>query len=344
MVPGGRNMTQEFIGELASVAETVGSAHFTPLINRLRRPVRVAVVGRTGVGRGRVEAALRQRGVHVVPFGASGDAFDVCILVIAETAKTEDLAVARSARRPVLIVLTKADLAGAGAGGPIAVARRRAVAVHELTGAPVIPVVGLLAALEDGGDLEHDLVAALRRFVTEPPSLTSVDAFVDDPHPVGRDVRARLLARLDRFGIAHAVLALADGCDAGRLGSHLSHLGNLDEVVAALDATAAPVKYRRLRAAIAEIRCLAVQLDASAVSDLLVDDVTVMATMGAAVEVIEAAGLSVDRGDTAPAHLERAVRWRRYGRGPVNALHRRCSADIVRGSLRLLDGARRSST
>ena len=74
-------------------------------------------------------------------------------------------------------------------------------------------------------------------------------------------------------------------------------------------------------------------------AELLADDVTVMAAMSAAVDVVEAHGLSVDRGDTAAAHLDRAVRWRRYGGGPVNALHRRCSADIVRGSLRLLDGA-----
>ncbi len=334
-------MTQEFIGELAHIAETVGSPNVIPIINRLRRPVSVAVAGRAGVGRGRVEAALRQRGVHVTPWGAG---FDVCILVIAETAKPEDLAVARSARVPMLMVLTKADLAGAGAGGPIAVARRRAAAVHELTGAPVVPVVGLLAALEGADDLEDDLVAALRRFVTEPPNLTSVDAFVEACHPVGRDVRARLLARLDRFGIAHGVLALADGCDAVRLGSHLAHLGNLDEVICALDAAAAPVKYRRMRTTVYELCSLAVQLNDNGLSNMLADDVTVMATMGAAVAVIEAAGLSVDRGDTAPAHLDRAVRWRRYGRGPVNALHRQCSADIVRGSLRLLDGVRRSST
>ncbi|MCW2519392.1 MAG: hypothetical protein JWR46_2011 [Mycobacterium sp.] len=341
--PGDRIVTETFIGELTHVAETMGSPHLIPIIARLRRPVRVAVAGRVGVGRGSVAAALRRRGVVVTPFGAGRDAFDVCVLVIAETIKSEDLAVARSARRPVLIVLTKADLAGTGPGGPIAVARRRATAVRMLTGAPTVPIVGLLAALDGAADLEPDLAAALARFVTEPPNLASVDAFVDDPHPVCRDVRVRLLARLDRFGIAHAVLALADGCDPGRLPAHLSRLAGLDEVVSALDAAAAPVKYRRMRRVVAELRCLAVQLDDVGLSDLLAADVTVMATMTAAVEVIEATGLSVDSGDTASAHLDRAVRWRRYGAGPVNALHRRCSEDIVRGSLRLLDGGHRSS-
>ncbi|TPG25557.1 hypothetical protein EAH80_30315 [Mycobacterium hodleri] len=314
-----------------------------PVVNRLRRPVRVAVVGRAGVGRSSVETVLRQRGVHIAQSQAGVDPFDVCVLVIAETVKPEDLAVPRSSRRPVLIVLTKADLAGAGAGGPIAVARKRASAVAELAGVPVVPVVGLLATLGQG-DLEHDLVEALRRFVTEPPNLTSVDAFVDDPHPVGGDVRARLLARLDRFGIAHAILALADGCDSARLGAHLAQIGNLDELVSALDAVTAPVRYRRVCEAIAELRSLAVQSNDSRLCGLLADDVTVLARMDAAVAVVEAAGLFVERGGTASAHLGRAVHWRRYGRGPVDALHRRCSADIVRGSLRLLAGMPRSST
>ncbi|MBJ7340056.1 MAG: hypothetical protein JHC64_20300 [Mycolicibacterium sp.] len=313
------------------------------IVKRLRRPVRVAVCGRAGVGRGCVAAALRRRGVHVIPRGAGADAFDVCVLVIAETVKPEDLAVPRSVRRPVVIALTKADLAGAGPGGPIAVARHRATAVRGMTGMSVVPVVGLLAAL-DGGDLEPDLVAALSRFVTEPPNLTSVDAFVDDPHPVGRDVRARLLTRLDRFGIAHAVLALADGCDAAGLGDRLSQLGNLDELMVALDGASATVGYRRMHEAMAELHSLAAQSNDERLSELLASDATVLATMGAAVAVIEAAGLSVDRGDTAAAHLDRAVRWRRYGRGPVDALHRRCSADVVRGSLRLFDAAQRSPT
>ncbi len=331
-------MTEAFISEVQRVADAVGSPALTQLGDRLRRPVRYGVAGRAGVGRGCVEAALRGRGVAVAPIGEP-DWFDVCVLVVAETVKAEDLAVAQRTGRPVVVVVTKADLAGAGPGGPIAVARRRALAIHRQTGAPAVPMVGLLAALADTGRLDDDLVAALRRFVTEPPNLGSVDAFVADPHPVDREVRARLLARLDRFGIAHAILALADGCEPDALPPHLSRMGNLDEVTVALDAVAAPVLYRRLRRAITELRSLAMTLG-DEVSDLLADDVTVLATMTLAVDVLETAGLTVDRGDSAAAHLERAVRWSRYGRGPVNALHRHCSADVVRGSLRLLAATR----
>ena len=59
--------------------------------------------------------------------------------------------------------------------------------------------------------------------------------------------------------------------------------------------------------------------------------------MAAAVDVVQAHGLVVDPGTQPDAHLRRARHWRNYGRGPVDALHRSCSADIVRGSLRLLD-------
>ncbi|MDT5150418.1 MAG: hypothetical protein QOI01_2151 [Mycobacterium sp.] len=331
-------MTQVFVGELAQFADTMIGPQLTQVINRLRRPVRIAVIGRDGVGRGNVVAALRRRGVAVVP----PDVCEVCVLVIAEALKAEDLAAVRTSRRPVLIVLTKADLASTGSGGPLAVTRDRAGAIRILTATPTVPMVGLLAALESDV-LDGDLVAALRAFVGEPPNLTSVDAFVGDPHSVGRDVRARLLERLDRFGIAHAILALAGGTEPALLPAHLARLGNLDEVMCALDAVSAPVRYRRLCTALAELRSLTVQLGSSPLSDTLTDllaaDVTVMAAMTAAVDVIEADGRSVDRGDTPAAHLDRAIRWSRYGRGPVNALHRRCSRDIVRGSLRLLDGA-----
>lgn len=326
-------MTQSFVEELSRFAETAGGQQLTPIIDRLRRPVRVAVVGRGGVGRGCVEAALRRRGVSVV----RPVACEVIVLVTAEAAKAEEVAAARSSKLPVLIVLAKADLAGAGAGGPVAVARRRAAVIRGRTGRPTVPMVGVLAALEPDS-LDEQLVGALRAFVAEPPNLTGVDAFIDDPHPIDRDVRARLLERLDRFGIAHAILALAAGVEPARLPDHLASLGNVEEVMSALETTSAAARYRRMRTARAELRSLAVQSDDTALAELLTTDAVVLAAMTVAVDVVEADGLAVDRGDTAVAHLDRAIRWRRYGRGPVNALHHLCSADIVRGSLRLLEG------
>jgi hypothetical protein len=75
------------------------------------------------------------------------------------------------------------------------------------------------------------------------------------------------------------------------------------------------------------------------IGSFLATDEAVLARMAAAVDVVEAAGVEVDRGDDAATHLRRAVHWRRYSRGPVDALHRSCGADIARGSLRLLERA-----
>ncbi|MCV7011953.1 hypothetical protein H7I40_06050 [Mycolicibacterium madagascariense] len=306
-----------------------------PIVDRLRWPVRVAVTGRPGVGRDCVAAALRRRGWAT----ATPAAGEVLVLVIAETVTGEDRAALAAARGPALVVLTKADLAGPD--DPLATATRWAGDAQRLTGVPTVPLVGLLAALDH--PLDDELVDALRVFVTAPPDLTSVDAFVARPHVVAAVLRERLLLRLDRFGVAHAVRALSDGVDAGDLGARLAAASGIDGVLVALDAVAAPVRYLRLRAAVRELRCLAVESGDDELLALRAADATAMAVMTAAVDVLEAAGLSVDRGDTASAHLARAVRWRRYGRGPVAAVHGQCSADVVRGSLRLLADAREPS-
>lgn len=64
-------------------------------------------------------------------------------------------------------------------------------------------------------------------------------------------------------------------------------------------------------------------------------DAAVLARMRAAVGVLREAGLQIDTTGDRESHLRRAVRWQRYSRGPVSALHRACADDIVRGSLRL---------
>jgi hypothetical protein len=192
---------------------------------------------------------------------------------------------------------------------------------------PTVAMVGLLGGIQA---LDGDLVDALRMLVSTPADLGSVDAFVACDHPIGRDVRSRLLERLDRFGIAHAVVALARGDDPATLPALLQRLSNVDAVLAGLRACAAPVRYRRLRAALTEMHALAIELDDDGLLGLLNSEVA----------VVETDGLRVDPGEHPDAHRRRAVRWRHYGGGPVNALHRNCSADIVRGSLRLLDGRR----
>lgn len=295
---------------------------------RASAPVGIAVRGRRGVGAATVADALSAAGVVV------SDAGEVVVMVIAEVCKPEDLAVLAELRRagvPVLIVFNKADLAGSGPGGPMATAQRRAVELRALTGVPVVPLVALLAAVT----LPAELVAALRTLAVQPADLTSADAFVAGEHAVPHALRARLLATLDRFGVAHASLACSRGADADELPGLLRRRSGVEEVLAAVHDVAAPVRYQRVRAALAELRALG----GDEVGRFLAADDTVIAVMAAAVEVVQAHGLVVDPGTRPDAHVRRARHWRNYGRGPVDALHRSCSADIVRGSLRLL-GAR----
>ena len=83
-------MTQAFVGELQNVAD---DPRVRRIADRIGRPVRVAVLGREGVGRGHVATALHRRGVAV---SASHDG-DVCVLVVAEAVKR----VPPAARKPV---------------------------------------------------------------------------------------------------------------------------------------------------------------------------------------------------------------------------------------------------
>jgi hypothetical protein len=326
------NVASGFDEHLTRFAESAGLPGLPPIIARLRRRTGVAVVGRTGVGRDTVAAALRHHGVAVTADTATAD---VRVLVIAEALKPEECAM--TVGLPTLIVLNKADLTGSRSGGALPTAHRRAADVQRRTGTPTIATVGLLGKVTA---LDDDLVDALRTLVRTPADLGSVDAFTRCDHPVGRDVRSRLLERLDRFGIAHAVVALARGDDPATLPALLQRLSNVDAVLAGLRTCAAPVRYRRLRAALAEMHALAVELDDEGLFGLLNSEAAVLATMAAAVDVVQADGIRVDPGDHSDAHHRRAVQWRRYGGGPVNALHRSCSADITRGSLRLLGSHR----
>jgi hypothetical protein len=305
----------------------------TSIIRRIAAPLRVAVRGRDGVGRGTVSAALTAAGVAVTPDAATAD---VQVVVIAETLKPEDRALLAAFDGPTMTVLNKADLSGFTEGGPLALAHRLAADCRALTGVPTIPMVALLATAE----LDDELIGGLRTLVTEPADLTSTDAFVRSEHSVPHAVRRRLLETLDRFGIAHAVLALGEGAEATALPALMRRASLVDRVVEHLDAVGAPLRYRRIRSAVTELRVLAVQSGDDQLTEFLSADETVLAMMSAAVDVVEAAGLTVERGDDTRSHLRRAAHWRRYSHGPVNALHRSCGADIARGSLRLLGRAR----
>jgi hypothetical protein len=344
---------QTFADELARFAAGRADPRVTAIADRAAAPLRVVVRGRPGVGRRTVARALDRAGIASgisATTGASTSACgdDVVVYVTAEVVKPEDTDAIAAAGRPVLAVLNKADLAGSLSGrsgdGPIAAARMRCAEFSELVGAPMEPMIGLLAvaALDD---LDTALWAALRALAADPGGPSSLDGsfsgFLAADNPVPTDLRRRLLDALDLFGTALGIAALRQGRTPEQVRALLRRMSGVDAVLNKIAVFGAEVRYQRVLAAVAELEALAVSRDeiAESISGFLARDDTVVARMAAAVELAEAAGLEVDPvdldRDDAAAHLPRAVRWRRYIRGPVSDLHRACGMDIARGSLRL---------
>ena len=306
-----RQGRQIFVDELKQFATEAANSRCTAIADRLAAPLRVAVSGRRGVGRSTVAHALARaadlRGTFTV---TSGEA-DVDVYVIAEVVKPEDCDAIAAAARPVVAVLNKADLIASAA-------RTRCAELSPCIGLPIEPVVGLLAVAVLDDALDDTLWTALQVLATR---------------PAGRPVAPELLDALDVFGVEQAVAAIRRGATRDQTRATLRRLSCIDDVVHAIDSAGAQVHYRRVLDAVAELETLAV--NDQRIAEFLSCDATVVARMAAAVDVVEAAGLNVDRCDSAAAYLRRALGWQRYHHGPVAGLHRACGADIVRGSLRL---------
>ena len=105
------------------------------------------------------------------------------------------------------------------------------------------------------------------------------------------------------------------GADVAAVRALLRRLSLVDRVVAHVEAAGAPVRYRRVRSAIAELHALAAQSGDQQLAEFLTTDDTVLAVMAAAVDVVEADGMRVDRGDDPAAHL--------HPRGALAALRQR---------------------
>ncbi|MGD9621671.1 MAG: hypothetical protein AB7G47_15580 [Mycolicibacterium sp.] len=301
----------------------------------------MAVLGRRGVGRGAVAAALANSGIAV----AAGEAeADVRVLVIAETLKPEDRALLRGSSGGSgvgIVVLNKADLSGADPGGPLVRAHRRAAELAVVAGRPVVPMIAHLATI----GLDDANVGALHVLAAHPADLTSTDSFVAGVHQLPVEVRKGLLDKLDRFGLAYALAALAAGGTASTVTRQLREVSQVDSLVQRLKAALAPFRYHRARGAMLELRALAAQSGDDQLDTFLNSDAVVVALMSAAADVVLAAGFTLDSDRHGDQHgqcdaqsgpqLRRAERWNGYARGPVNLLHQRCATDIVRGSLRL---------
>jgi hypothetical protein len=347
---------QIFVDELARFAAGHADARLAAITERAGAPLRAVVRGRRGVGCSTVARALDRvgtaSGITVTSSaGAAGPDVDVIVYVTTEVIKPEDADAIAASQLPVLVVLNKADLAGSLSGrtgdGPIAAARAHCTTLSTLVGAPVEPMIGLLAVAALS-DLDSTLWAALRVLAAHPGGSVSLegsfDGFLAAENPVPADVRQRLLDTLDLFGTALGIAALCQGRTAAQVRALLRRMSCVDAVVGKVGAVGAEVRYRRVLEAVAELEALAVSDSeiSDHISEFLSCDDTVVARMAAAVDLAEAAGLDVGAVDDPAAHLPRAVRWQRYSRGSVRDLHCACAADIARGSLRLWSETRGS--
>jgi hypothetical protein len=336
---------QIFVDELTRFAAGHADARVTAIAERAAAPLRVAVRGRRGVGRGTVARALDRVSAAEIAVhpsaSATGKDVDVVVYVTAEVIKPEDADAITAARQPLLAVLNKADLAGSlsgrGGDGPIVAARTRCAELSELVGVPVEPMIAVLAI----DDVDDASWAALQMLAAHPGGLDSLDGshdgFLAADNPLPADARLHVLDTLDLFGTALGVAAARQGRTQAQVAALLRRMSGVDTIVSKVSSLGAEVRYQRVLDAVAHLEALAVSRDevAERISGFLSHDDTVVARMAAAVDLAEAAGLDVGRCDEPAEHLPRAARWQRYSRGSVSDLHRACGADIARGSLRL---------
>lgn len=314
--PGGMVVTlghQLFSDELTLLAAQTPDSRLSEIAVSLMEPLRVVVCGRRGVGRRTVAAALAGAGVSVV---ASGSEADVTVYVVAEAVKPEDNAALATRRRPVLVVLNKADLSG----------RCGVADVARVTGAPAEPMSALFALAARDDRLDSGLWAELRRLAGQPADVSSAEHFVSCEHPVPRQVRERLCATLDLSGIDRVLDLARRGGTVAQARMLLDRLSGVDRVAERLAGVGAGVHHRRMSEAVARLEALAVGRDLTGrIDEFLTRDATVAARMAAAVAVL-------DVPDEPP--LRRARRWQAYRSAPLGATHGACAADITRGSLR----------
>lgn len=316
------------------------------IVEELRAPLSVGVVGRPGVGCRTVAQALwaaNPPGISCRVGGATDPGSpDLFVYVFTETLKPEDRDFLAGSSRPCVAVLNKADLTGFGGDGPLSAAAARCGRLGREAGVPACPVASLLAvAAHDERVVDAAAMDAFRVLAADPADMGSVDGFLGRPHRVPTQVRDRLLGQLGLFGIALVTSAVRGGADANGVRRLLGRTSGISGLLGAIERESAAARYRRIQSASPRLTELAAGPVGKEIAELLAADEIVFARQAAAMDVLSAAGMAV--GDvTGPqprdAHLGRAVFWRNYSDGPVSELHRSCAADIARAALRAWSG------
>lgn len=349
---GHRAFTEQ-LARIAAVAgpEAAGDGRLAEIVEGLRAPLGVGVVGRPGVGCRTVVQALRVANLPGISCRVGGDADpgrpglyvpDLYVYVFTETLKPEDRDFLAGSSRPCVAALNKADLTGFGGDGPLSAAAVRCGRIGRDTGIPTNPVASLLAvAAHDERVVDAAAMDAFRVLAADPADLGSVDAFLGRPHRLPAQVRERMLDQLGLFGIALVTSAVRGGAEANGVRRLLGRTSGISGLLTAIGRESAAARYRRIQAALPPLTELSAGSAGRGIAELLAADEIVFARQAAAMDVMSSVGMAVSdiTGPQTPdAHLRRAVFWRNYAQGPVSELHRSCAADIVRAALRLWSG------
>ena len=166
-----------------------------------------------------------------------------------------------------------------------------------LTGVPTVPMVGLLAAADAGRRTDRRAAHADRR---------ACRPDVDRRVPVGRAPLSARCATCDCWtpwtssASPTASSRCGEGADAAALPARAAPAQpGRPRPRHSSAATGAEVRYRRVRSALVRLRALAAQSGRPALAEFLSGDDAVIAVMAAAVDVVQAAGLTVDHDDDA---------------------------------------------
>ena len=163
-----------------------------------------------------------------------------------------------------------------------------------------------------------DLAVVADRELSLRAAAAAFDPVIDDE---------TLLRLAEEFGVSRP------GADRTAVRIALRRASGVEAVRADLDRVAAPVRYRRVQAVLAELAGRCAGPDGARLAAFLAGDDVVLSRMIVAADVLRESGIAVPAVPADP--LAAAIRWHRYAAGPVSELHRACGVDLARGALRL---------
>ncbi|MGW5573900.1 hypothetical protein ACWEVD_22125 [Nocardia thailandica] len=322
----------------------------TELVMAWNRPLRIQIAGRAHSGRSTVREALAlmtAQETEAVDLPGGSDPVldgDLVVYVLSGGPQPADLRVlAGLPRDRTVVVLNKADAVGSRWSEAVAAADRYG---REL-GLQMVPVVASLAVRTKAGVVGEADLADLRRLAADPsaPAALAVDLFTA-PGP-DEDVRRRLLADWDLFGVDTALAALrADPDLSGPALIQILHAASgIDPLYRLVHRRYEQAGALRDGALLDDLRRLAARAVPVAgsrgralIGEFLAGDDAVWMGLCAGLACPEVAHLAAGYRSPAPADadeaIDRAVRWRAIVASDMPPAARRAALRVHDGYVR----------